>query len=119
MDYVCISRNEDCQKSWSLPSSFLAMLAELADPAGPVKLSESNVQHAIEVFEAFSEGNYQRFFKLYLDAPLMGGYLMDFYIARERRRALQVITKTHRPTVPIGHLEQVLAFDDDAACRAR
>jgi hypothetical protein len=51
-----------------------------------VSRDEKNVQHAIEVFETYSIGNYHRFFQLYLSAELMGGYLMDLYVLRERKR---------------------------------
>lgn len=49
--------------------------------------------HALKVREAISSWNYHIFFKLYLTAPNMGGYLMDFFVDRIRMLALKVMTK--------------------------
>lgn len=38
-------------------------------------------------------GNYHAFFRLFLDAPNMGGYIMDHFSDRERMKALIVMTK--------------------------
>lgn len=39
-------------------------------------------------------GNYHALFDLYLNAPNMGGYIMDHFVERERVRALLVISKS-------------------------
>ena len=51
------------------------------------------VKHALDVRSALALGNYHRFFRLYLDSPNMGAYLMDMFIERERLAALANICK--------------------------
>ncbi len=65
---------------------------------------DSVVQHALSVQRALTMGNYHSLFKLYMGAPKMGGYIMDHLIARERAKALIVISKASvarffRPTL--------------------
>lgn len=52
------------------------------------------VQHALAVSRALAMGNYHALFDLYLNAPNMGGYIMDHFVERERIRAMLVITKS-------------------------
>lgn len=42
------------------------------------------IQHALNVRKALASGNFGRFFKLYRNAPNMGGYLMDVFIDKHR-----------------------------------
>lgn len=59
----------------------------------PTEKSNKAVLHALAVRSALAAGNYHRFFRLYMDAPNMGGYLMDSFIERERLAALCSICK--------------------------
>lgn len=49
---------------------------------------EMPIKHALNVRSALALGNYHKFFKLYLDTPNMGAYLMDMFVVRERLAAL-------------------------------
>lgn len=60
------------------------MLAELT----PADKSHEWIKHALDVRSALALGNYHKFFRLYLQAQNMGGYLMDMFIERERIAAL-------------------------------
>jgi len=57
--------------------------------------SDECIAHAIKLRSAWAQGNFKRFFQLYTTAPKMSGYLMDWFIDRERRRALGVIIKAY------------------------
>ena len=55
--------------------------------------ADSAVRHALDVQRALSIGNYHALFELYLNAPNMGAYIMDHFIARERAKALMIMAK--------------------------
>ncbi|KAH8556328.1 SAC3/GANP/Nin1/mts3/eIF-3 p25 family-domain-containing protein [Umbelopsis sp. PMI_123] len=76
----------------------------------PVQKNDPAISHALKVRSSMATGNYHRFFKLYLDAPNMGGYLMDKFVERERIAALKAICKAFRPTVETGYIIQELAL---------
>ncbi|CAE7225370.1 unnamed protein product [Rhizoctonia solani] len=68
------------------------------------------VRHALDVQAALLANNYHKFFDLYLNAPNMGGYIMDHMLARERMSALIIMTKAYLH-LPLSFLASELAFD--------
>ncbi|KAH0608639.1 uncharacterized protein H6S33_001773 [Morchella sextelata] len=82
----------------------------------PVDKQDKSVQHALQVRSVLAAGNFHRFFKLYLEAPKMGGYLMDSFIARERMSAMCTICKAYRPDIDIRFLTEELGFESDTEC---
>ncbi|EPS41669.1 hypothetical protein H072_4435 [Dactylellina haptotyla CBS 200.50] len=84
----------------------------------PAEKQDRAVLHALAVRGATAAGNFHRFFRLYLDAPNMGGYLMDSFIDRERLASLSAICKSYRPDVPFRHVTEELGFENDAECEA-
>lgn len=74
------------------------------------------IQHALEVRSSLALGNYHKFFRLYLEAQNMGGYLMDMFIERERFHALANLSRGYL-TVALRFLTDELGFENDEACR--
>lgn len=64
----------------------------LADLTKAEKESKA-IKHALDVRSSLALGNYHRFFRLYLDTPNMGAYLMDMFVVRERLAALSNMCK--------------------------
>ena len=59
----------------------------------PAEKQTVPIQHALEARSSLALGNYHRFFKLYIETPNMGAYLMDMFATRERLAALVNICK--------------------------
>ncbi|KAJ7623451.1 SAC3/GANP/Nin1/mts3/eIF-3 p25 family-domain-containing protein [Roridomyces roridus] len=76
----------------------------------PKQKADPAVQHALSVQRALAMGNYHALFGLYSSAPNMGAYIMDHFVARERARALVVITRAYK-TIPLSFIHQELAFE--------
>ena len=74
-------------------SDFNSLLATLTDE----QREDDSVKHALAVRTAVARSNYRQFFRLFLDAPKMGPYMMDHFLDRERVNALLVITKAWAP----------------------
>ncbi|KAF3767651.1 hypothetical protein M406DRAFT_252297 [Cryphonectria parasitica EP155] len=94
----------------------LALNDALADLTTAEK-SEPSIKHALDVRSALATGNYHRFFQLYQDPPVLGGYLMDMFVGRERLAALCNICKAYKPEVKLRFVTEELGFmsDEDAA----
>ncbi|KAI9865174.1 MAG: hypothetical protein M1813_002494 [Trichoglossum hirsutum] len=82
----------------------------------PAEKMDPAVKHALDVRSALALGNYHRFFRLYLDTPNMGAYLMDMFIIRERLYALANICRAYKPDVNIRFITEELGFESDGQC---
>jgi len=60
----------------------------------PADKQKTGVKHALQVRSALASGNYHKFFRLYLETPFMGGYLLDMILERERLAALAVMCRS-------------------------
>ncbi|OJD37379.1 sac3 ganp domain protein [Diplodia corticola] len=82
----------------------------------PTDKTQPAVKHALDVRSALALGNYHKFFRLYLDTPNMGAYLMDMFIVRERLAALANICKAYKPNINIKFLTDELGFESYQDC---
>ncbi|GAA93541.1 uncharacterized protein L969DRAFT_95810 [Mixia osmundae IAM 14324] len=90
-------------------SELTSVLADLSE----VERADEGIRHALQVRSALATSNYCSFFKLYLVAPKMGGYMMDHFAPRERLQALLTMTKAYK-SVPLTFLVSQLAFDTES-----
>lgn len=74
------------------------------------------VDHALQVRRAWSLGNYHRLFSLYKQSPAMSAKIMDWFIERERKQAIKVITRSYRPNIPLKLVSEELAFAQTDDC---
>jgi hypothetical protein len=72
------------------------------------------IKHALAVRSAMALGNYHKVFRLHLDTPNMGAYLMDKFVVRERLAAMCIICKVYKPDVNLRFVTDELGFESDA-----
>ncbi|KAK6187832.1 hypothetical protein SNE40_005769 [Patella caerulea] len=74
------------------------------------------IKHALKVRSSWACNNYHNFFKLYLSAPKMSAYLMDWFVERVRKTAIKAIVKSYRPLISLDYVKRELGFSDMDQC---
>ena len=74
------------------------------------------IGHALKVRRAWSLNDYHCLFSLYKQTPAMSAKIMDWFVERERKQAIKIISKSYRPTIPIEFVCEQLAFDNIDEC---
>ncbi|CAH0483040.1 unnamed protein product [Peronospora belbahrii] len=70
----------------------------------PKLRSRPAIAHALSVRQAVAMNDYHRFFKLFVGAPNMAGYLMDVMVPAIRLSALRAMCKAYRPTISMQYI---------------
>ncbi|XP_050533626.1 leukocyte receptor cluster member 8 homolog isoform X2 [Daktulosphaira vitifoliae] len=86
-------------------------------------IKESNIkdeciEFALKTKNAWWLSNHIQLFSLYKVAPKMASYLMDMFLARERKNFYLAIAKSYRPTIPISTIQDQMAFNKREDCLA-
>lgn len=74
------------------------------------------VDHALKVRRAWSLCNYHTLFSLYKHSPAMSAKIMDWFLERERKQSLKIMTKAYRTQVPLEFVSRELAFTNEEEC---
>jgi len=80
------------------------------------KLKQNNdevIGHALKVRKAWATGKHYELFKLFKNAPKMSSFVMDWFIERERKRALKKLIKAYRPNLPKSFIKPQFEFSTD------
>ncbi|VDK54489.1 unnamed protein product [Anisakis simplex] len=86
----------------------ITLLSELDESAR----EDECIAFALRVRQAWALGNFVRLFKLYANAPRMTSYVMDLFIERERKAALNACLKSYRPSISVSVLSRMFVLDE-------
>ncbi|KGN50492.1 SAC3 family protein A [Cucumis sativus] len=84
----------------------LSLMSRLSDQAK----KDVAVNHALAVRAAVTSENFVKFFRLYKAAPNLNACLMDLYAEKMRYKAINCMSRSYRPSLPVPYIAQVLGF---------
>ncbi|KAF5272771.1 hypothetical protein FQA39_LY07798 [Lamprigera yunnana] len=77
---------------------------------------DTTIAFTLKLRSAWGMGNFHRFFRLCQDAPCMTGYLIDWFMERERKNYLKQMIKSYRPNITVNNVAQEMAFKSAEEC---
>ncbi|XP_065160655.1 leukocyte receptor cluster member 8 homolog [Atheta coriaria] len=80
--------------------------------------SDDCIAFALRLRSAWGCGNFHRFFRMYMKAPKMAGFLVDWFIDRERKECLRCMIKSYRQNISVNFVSGELAFKSLDDCYA-
>jgi len=101
---------------WSMNGTTVEIIKMLRNFTSEQKV-HPNVKHAVKACEAYELSDYHTFFHLYSKTPNLGRALLKQIRDRLRNRALRVILKSYKPSVPVAFLRTSLGFKPALADR--
>ncbi|GAU89961.1 hypothetical protein RvY_02451-2 [Ramazzottius varieornatus] len=75
------------------------------------------IAFAFSVLSAYFAGDYQQYFSLHKNAPMMAGYVMDVSTPIFRQKMLIKICAAYRPNLPVMALKDILCFSSEPELR--
>ncbi|XP_022942499.1 SAC3 family protein A-like isoform X1 [Cucurbita moschata] len=93
----------------------LSLMSRLSDQAK----KDVSVNHALAVRAAVTSGNYVKFFRLHKAAPNLNACLMDLYAEKMRYKAVNCMSRSYRPSLPVPYIAQVLGFSTSSGNEVR
>ena len=94
---------------WMLNNNTVDMTKDIRNMPARVK-KDPCVVHAVKLHQALELSDYVSFFRLYADTPNMGKCIVDTLRDRVRTRALRVVLRAYKPSIPIEFVQERLGF---------
>jgi hypothetical protein len=94
---------------WMLNNNTVDMTKDIRNMSQSTK-KHPEIVHAVALHQALELSDYVSFFRLYADTPNMGKCVVDTLRDRLRSRALRVLLRSYKPSIPVDFLQAQLGF---------
>jgi len=94
---------------WMLNNNTVDMTKDIRNMAPSLK-KHPCILHTIALHQALELSDYVSFFRLYSETPNMGKCIVDTLRDRTRTRALRVVLRAYKPSIPVDFVQEQLGF---------